>query len=259
MRDFKRVLVCSDLHCGHRTGLTHPNWHRPNSEDKLDWIQSELWWRWKKEIEKLKPIDIAFWNGDLIEGRNKPSGELMTGDRNEQVIYAAHAMAETEAQVHVVSTGTTFHVGVEDFERNLRENALLAGKVKQAGAHNYVDVNGLVFDLKHKVGASSVPRYGKFTPIAKDALWARLWADKGWPESKVIIRSHTHEFAFCGDTSFLGMTTPGLQATSVYGRKEVSRTIDWGFVYFDVVNGEEFEWNPVILKLNLVKSKVLKL
>jgi hypothetical protein len=137
MRDFKRVLVCSDLHCGHRTGLTHPNWHRPNSEDKLDWIQSELWWRWKKEIEKLKPIDIAFWNGDLIEGRNKPSEELMTGDRNEQVIYAAHAMAETEAEVHVVSTGTTFHVGVEDFERNLRENALLAGKVKQAGAHNY--------------------------------------------------------------------------------------------------------------------------
>lgn len=250
----KRVLILSDTHCGHLTGLLPPGQHRERSDDKTDKIAIELWNKYEKLIDSIKPIDICIANGDLIDGREN-STECLRGDRNWQADLASICLKKTGAKKYVVIKGSPFHVGkTEKFESRIADNL----KADCYGDHKHVDVNGLVFDLKHKVGTSSIP-HGQFTPIAKENLWAVLWADKGWPRSQVVVRSHTHKFNFCGDFDFLGFTTPGLQATSEYGKSQVSRTIDWGFVYFDVWSKDKWTWKPEALSLELIKSKVVKL
>ena len=249
----KRVLILSDLHCGHKTGLLPPGQHRPHSDDKLDQVGIELWKQFVGIIEPLKPFDVVIANGDLIDGREN-SGELIQGDRNFQADLATACLQETECKHFAIIKGTPFHVGkAEQFEGRVADNL----NAKSFGAHEYIEINGLVFDCKHKVGSSAVP-HGPYTPIAKERLWSVLWGDKGQPNSKVIIRSHTHKFNFCGDFDWLGMTTPGLQGTSEYGVTQVSRTIDWGVVYFDIWSKDQWNWKPVALELDIVKSEVVK-
>ena len=65
----KRVVVISDLHCGHRAGLTPPGWqYQENDQDleraKFGEIQRSIWNFFSEEINKLKPIDSCFVLGD---------------------------------------------------------------------------------------------------------------------------------------------------------------------------------------------------
>ena len=250
----KRVLVLSDIHCGHITGLLPPGLHRNSSKEKSDRIAIELWHEYIKIIEPLKPIHICIANGDLIDGREN-SAECIGGDRNKQADIASICLQQTGAKKFVIIKGTPYHVGrIEKFEARIADNV----NAVSFGAHEFVDVNGLVFDIKHKVGASGIP-HGPYTPIAKERLWSVLWADKGQPGSDIIIRSHTHKFNFCGDFDWLGMTTPGLQGSSEYGVTQVSRTIDFGVVYFDIWSGDKWEWKARQLELELTRSELIKL
>jgi hypothetical protein len=250
----KRVIILSDLHCGHATGLTPPGQHKVYSEEIDDKIMIDLWNRFEKKVNKYKPYNAAILNGDGIDGREN-GREVFLGDRNAQADLATICMQQTEADHYVVIKGTPYHVGKhEKFEERIADN-LNADKF---GGHEYVDINGRILDLKHKVGSSSVP-YGIFTPIAKEALYAKLWADKGWPDSDTIIRSHVHKYAFCGDFDFAAFTTPGLQGTSEFGVLNVSRTIDWGFLILDIKSKKEWTWTAVRLELPLIISEPIKL
>lgn len=250
----KRVIVLSDTHCGHKTGLLTPDKYRRDSKEQQDKIAIELSETFRNMVEPLKPFDICIANGDLIDGREN-STELREGDRNRQADIASDCLKQTEARKYVIIKGTPYHVGRnEKFEERIADNL----HASSFGAHEYIDINGLIFDCKHKVGSSSIP-HGPYTPIAKERLWAVLWSDKGQPDSDIIIRSHTHKFNFCGDFDWLGLTTPGLQGTSEYGATEVQRTIDFGIVYFDVWNKEKWEWHAKQLELELTKSEVIKL
>jgi hypothetical protein len=234
--------------------LLPPGLHRPYSGDKLDQVAIELWNEYDKIIQPLKPIDVCIANGDLIDGREN-SAECIQGDRQQQADIASICLKHTEAEKYVVVKGTPFHVGRgEKFESSIAEKL----NAVSFGAHEFIDVNGLVFDCKHKVGSSGIP-HGPYTPIAKERLWGVLWADKGQPKSRVVIRSHTHKFNYCGDFDWLGLTTPGLQGTSEYGVTQVSRTIDFGVVYFDVWSEDKWEWKAKQLGLELIKSEVVKL
>ena len=250
----KRVLILSDTHCGHKTGLLPSNWHRPYSEERHDHIAIELWEQFVKIVEPLKPIDICIANGDLIDGREN-SVECIDGNRKKQAEIASACLKYIEAKKYVVIKGTPYHVGRNE---NYEENIAIEVDAKLFGAHEFIDVNGLIFDCKHKVGSSGIP-HGPYTPIAKERLWSILWADKGQPQSKIIIRSHTHKFNYCGDFDWLGLTTPGLQGTSEYGVTQVSRTIDFGVVYFDVWSKDRWEWKGKKLELELTKSEAIKL
>jgi hypothetical protein len=251
--DFKRVLFVSDFHCGHKTGLTPPAYHRRDSKDKLDQIAIELWNKFVEIIDSIRPFDLCVAVGDLIDGREN-SSECREGNRQIQAEIAVDCLRFIDAKKYVVIRGTPYHVGKsEHFEK------YIADKVNAIsfGAHEYIDVNGLVFDCKHKVGMSAVP-YNTM-PLAKEKLWAKLWADKGQPDSTVIVRAHTHKFNYCGDFDWLGLTTPGLQGTSEYGVSQIIRTIDFGVVYFDVWSADKWDWKAKQLELELTKSAVVKL
>lgn len=254
----KRVAVIADLHCGHRAGLTPKAHHRPHSDDKFHKLQVELWGLYTSKIDSIKPIDILLVNADCIDGRGEKSGsrELIAVDRREQVKMAVEAIEYTEAQNIVMTYGTGYHVGnVEDWE-DLIADEVGADKI---GGHEFIDVNGLIFDMKHKIGSSTIP-HGRHTPIAKEKLWNIMWAEKeNQPSSDVIIRSHVHYFDYCGDARWLGMTTPALQGLgTIYGTRQCSGTVDWGFVWFDVLSKDNYTWKAEVVEVASQRVSVLK-
>lgn len=243
----KRVVVIADMHCGHHVGLTPPQYRMApeGPEDAVATIQEGLWNEYVKAIEALKPVDILIVNGDCIEGKGERSGgtELLTSDRLLQVGMAAQCIETVGAAKVCMTYGTPYHAGKEeDWE------AVLAEKVSaEIHSHLYLNVNGCVFDVKHKVGASVIP-HGRHTAVARDLLWNLLWAREGIaPESKIVLRSHVHYFGFNGNAHQIAMTTPCLLGLgSKYGARQCSGTVDWGLVAFQVEEDGTYSWEAQI-------------
>jgi hypothetical protein len=259
----KRVVVISDLHCGHKVGLTHPDFESSNVVNgslahKLSRVRRECWQFYAKALHELQPIDILIVNGDAIDGRGERSGgtELLTIDRNEQSEMAIAAIKEAGAGTTRLTYGTGYHTGdAEDFEFNVAK-AFGASIV----AHDMVDVNGLVFDIRHHVGGSQSP-LSRHNAIVKDRIWGLLWADRGErARAQVIIRSHVHYFVYGGDADWLGIVTPALQpAMTKYGQRRMVGTVDFGLIHFDVVNQEEWTWAPHLLRPRAARMVAEKL
>lgn len=262
----KRILVISDLHCGHVAGLTPPSWQtRPgegasrNKQAKFAAIQKEAWNWYVKHVEAGKPYDLVVCNGDAIDGRGERSGgtELVAVDRYEQAQMAEVCIqkALTSGTKLVMVVGTPYHVGVEEDWEALIASDLNALKI---GSHEWVTTEGVTFDFKHHVGSSSVP-YGRHTPVAKEGLWSDLWANEGLtPKSDVVCRSHVHHFQYAGTRKQLRLTTPALQSMgSKYGSRRCSGLVDFGFIVFEVQDGT-FDMEPVLAELKSERAKAIR-
>ena len=76
----KRVVALGDFHCGHRVGLTPPDfqWHAPDSAahiwKKYTDIQDEAWGWYIGKVKALRPVDVLLVSGDCIDGRGERSG-----------------------------------------------------------------------------------------------------------------------------------------------------------------------------------------
>lgn len=258
----KRVLVISDLHCGHRGGLTPPSWQYNQYDDenvrgKFGALQKTVWDWYVKKIKEVGPVDILVCNGDSIDGKGTRSGgtELLTTDRGEQCDIAAECIKVVDAKKVLLIKGTPYHTGSEEDWEDV-----LADKVNafDVGFHEWVDAEGIILDFKHKTGGSTVP-YSRGTAPAKEALWNLLWRERGVQEkSDIIIRSHVHYHVSGSDGRTLWMTTPALQAWSKYGTAQCSGTIDLGVTLFECNKGG-YTWKPILLDLSFMKAVPLKL
>lgn len=260
----KRVVIISDLHCGHQAGLTHPDWNPPFAKSapryKLYRLRRTLWQFYTQVMEELQPINTLIINGDATEGKGKKSGgrELLTADRIEQSDMGIAAVEEAKAKEVVMSFGTPYHAGnSEQFEKLIAKGV----GARSITHHGWHDVNGVIFDYRHAVSRSSIP-HGRYTPLARERLWNILQTEhEDHPKAQVIIRSHVHYFAFCGGSNWLGVITPALQAYTEFGEGQVSGTIDMGVVWFDVPSpdsGKDLSWDRKILKLKGARHRVLK-
>jgi hypothetical protein len=257
----KRVVVISDLHCGHETGLTHPDWNPPFARSaphyKIYRLRRKLWQFYTNLMEELQPIDVLIVNGDATEGKGPKSGArgLLTADRIEQADMATAAIEEAKAGEIVMSYGTPYHTGnSEQFEKLVAKGV----KARAITNHGWHDVNGVIFDYRHFISRSSIP-HGRYTPLARERLWNIMQAEhEDHPKAKIVLRSHVHYFAFCGGFGWLGVITPALQAHTEYGETQVSGTVDFGAVWFDVEENGEYSWDRKILKLKGARHRVLK-
>ncbi len=259
----KRIGIFADLHDGHRAGLTHPNWFvggGTEANKKTLVLEQEMWRKFTRKVKPFKDnLDLAIWNADMIDGRGERSGgtELITADREEQALMAARVIEYVGAKKNLITYGTPYHAsgGGEDWEN------LVAREVgAEIHSHLFVDVNGLVFDVKHKVGGSTIP-HGRFTALARERLWNLVWAERedSQPKANVVIRSHVHYFGYCGTHGYLAMTTPALQAAATkYGARQCSGTVDFGFLTFDVKNKEDWSWHAHLVPLAEVKQAAVK-
>lgn len=263
-RDFKRVVAIGDKHGGHRVGLTPPKWQTAIPGKKYHRIQVELWDEFTGIIDYLQPIDILIVNGDSIDGRGKRSGgtELITVNRLEQVEIAAYAINYCKAKKVVMTRGTPYHTGTkEEWENELAKKV----NCKKIGDHEFYNINGVIFDVKHHVGTSSIP-HGQHTAVSRDRLWNLIWSEyKMQPKADILLRSHTHYFTVQGGVDWMGYTLPALQGMgSKFGAKICSGLVHWGLIWFDVYNeprgfGERWKMGKYIVGIRSQKATVIKL
>jgi predicted MPP superfamily phosphohydrolase len=260
---FKRILFMSDLHCGSVVGLTAPQYWQPDNDEtdphtrKLAKMQRENWYWYAHTVQALGPFDCVVANGDLIDGNGSRSGgtEQITTDRQVQATMAAAALLETGAKKFVLTYGTAYHTGdAEDFEQQIltelkaRDPEISLLKI---GAHDWLNINGTTFDVKHHLAGSAVPQ-GRNTALLKEKLWNILWHldDNKQPLSDVIIRSHVHYYAASADKATLVMSLPALQGLGTkFGSRRCMGTVDYGLVIFDVQPDGSFLFKPYIANL----------
>ena len=258
----KRLVVISDLHCGHRTGLTPDDAEIDCQDSALDEqlkcsVLRRKMWNWYKEtIESLQPIDVLLVNGDAVDGKGDKSGgtELILSDPDDQVVIAAKCITEARAKKIVLSYGTAYHTGRDtDWEKTLARE--VGGEVHD---HPFLNVGGVTFDCKHKVSSSIIP-HGRNTGPARDRLWNILWSiRKLQPMADVVIRSHVHYFTYSGDATSLIITTPALQGPGTkFGARLMTGTIDIGILSFDCEDGE-YAWRYDLHDMEYTKEKLIE-
>lgn len=260
----KNIAVLSDFHCGHKAGLT-PKGYLPNepAQERSRWVNAnKAYYNWyNQNIRKHGPYDIVFLNGDLVDGTGKKSGgtEQITTDMEEQCDMAVRIIREIPKAKNcsiVITRGTPYHTGdAEDWENIIAERVGAA-----IGEHEWVEVEGVVFDLKHHPAGSSGMPNGRHTGVAKDRLWNVMWAERELqPKADIFIRSHVHYHNFAGGPDWLAMTTPALQGFgSRYGARRCTGIVDFGFITFQVNKGN-YTWQPIIAKLEEQKAPMIKL
>jgi len=226
----KRCMVIADLHCGHKTGLTPPDWQQPFS--KLYPQQVEMWDWYEAKCKELKP-DIVLMLGDIVDGKDSKSGatEQITASFKEQLEMARYCLIATGTKNIVGVYGTGYHTSEngEDFED------FLGIKV---GGHEFPMIHNIQLDLKHKIGSSSIP-HGRFNALAKTKLWNEAWSNMGGqPSAQLIIRGHVHYYKQIRDNYFVGFTCPALCGWgSRYGVRQCEGVVETGLVWFDVYEG----------------------
>ena len=269
----KRVAVIADPHCGHMVGLTPRSFRTDPVKGyallrtkRRKWadIRDECWDRYLAEMKAIRPVSLLVVNGDCIDGRGEKSGstELLTVDREEQCQMAVSCILVAQPERVVMTYGTAYHAGDrEDFE-NLIANTIQEkhGIETKIGSHEWVDVNGTVFDIKHHIGRSTIP-HGRHTAVARERLHNALWAEAGeQPEAQIFIRSHVHYSTYCGEPGkWIALTTPALQAMGTkYGSRVMSGRVDWGFLHFDIEPDGTWHMYPHVIPIKAQKAKALK-
>ena len=272
----KRVVILSDEHVGHVTGLTHPDYNITYTDDSGEDGQKRsnrikqsrrraLLWKWfAGQIERYRPFDIVINNGDLIDGRGERSGgtELLSTNPDEQCEMAKAALdfvVGKDADLYMVY-GTPYHTGsAEDWEDVVAREI----KAKKIEGEGHYDINGLHFAVKHHIG-NTTSAASRYTALSNAQLRQQLWALRGQQaKANVIVRSHVHRCLFAGEpgTKSFAITTPGLQGLgSKYGvRKCDGLPVEFGFVVFDVKDVDQYTCLPVIASLSMQSAAPTKL
>ena len=256
-----RTVIISDSHGGHRSGLVPPGSFRYSEEDdnptlrKFATLQRIMWDWYAAKLQELQPIDTLIHNSECIDGKAERQGgtELVTTDRKMQCEIAAQVIREAKAKRIYITRGTRYHSGrEEDWDEVV--GALV--NADHVGAHIFLESEGVVLDVRHKVPGSVIP-HGRFTGLARQKLWNYLWAEREMqPKANIIIRSHVHYHVYCGTADWLAMTTPSLQAFTKFGSEECEGTNDVGLTCIDTHAGG-FEWKTYMLDMRWAKAELL--
>jgi hypothetical protein len=258
---FKRLVVVSDLHCGHIFGLTPPDWrYNQNTQHKklIYTIQQELWDWFEVEINKCKPINYCVCNGDAVEGPGKKNEiEISEPDMYYQEKMATHVLKFINPKEKFLLTyGTPYHV-VSTLKH---ENVIADNLGTEIATSKDFEIYGKSFNIKHHTSKSSIA-YGQGTLIQKRAVWELLRnAINRDAPTDFVIRSHIHEYILIQSKLPTCITTPALQASdTLYGMKFDS-WYDIGFIHIDIwENGSLKEIVPHIVELKCKKNKREKL
>ena len=257
----KKGVILSDMHCGHLVGLTPPDWQSNGDgwRAKIRNTQKQAWEWFDKAMNALPSLDFIIHNGDAVDGDGGRSGgsELITTDVTVQAEIASYILQRYMARKTklYMTYGTPYHTGSIFDTENLIANYCNAEKIE---GHMFLDIEGVVLDIKHKVGSSGIP-HGRATALKKAQLWNKLWAyAQEQPDADVVVRSHVHYHSFAGDPDMgLAITTPALQAFgSKYGARQCEGRVHFGFIYVECDKGE-IKWKAHTAKLPVHKSKAL--
>jgi len=246
----KTVVAITDLHCGHRAGLTTDQWLRPE-DTQIGTLQRELRGHYDRWVKEYYRPDVLLIGGDCIDGKGHRSGgtELLTSDRDLQSGMAVELIKMWNPGIIKMVYGTPYHTGSnEDWE------AVIADRLgAEIHGQMFVTVEGVTYHVKHKTGASSIP-HGRHTATAKDRLWLAIWEeDQDWPRADIVLRGHVHYHQYCGGPDWLGMTMPALcGAATKYGSRQCSGIVHFGITVFQI-DGIKYTWHTEIVRIKSAK------
>lgn len=254
MAESKRVLVLSDLHCGHNLGLTPPDYHNHFKE-----IQQVGWKFYSENIKKIGKIDLCVLNGDLVDGTgHKGSTQHLTTDMATQQKIAIKCLEQVKTKKYLFVRGTPFHTQ-NDTEY---EDGIAAHFGSEIHDSRKIDVNGCILHVRHTTGKSGTA-YASVTSLQRSAVVQMLNdVESGGEKADIFIRSHIHEYNYVQRELFTAVSTPALQfAGSIYGRR-CTGGYSVGFIYFDIRSKHDFDCNKVTLSQfggNHKKEEITKL
>ena len=244
--------------CLSKCGFKHSTRGYTNREEKnlaiLGGIGEQL-----RFLGKVRPWRLLkkFAIGKLMSLRaNGEKSNLCLVDvrrAGKQTVYGLQTSSRTYFSNGFLSHNTRYHVGKdEDFEQVLAER--VNGSIQ---GHGFFDVNGCIFDVKHKVGSSSIP-HGRMTALARARLWNTVWSQEHerQPKANIIQRSHVHYFNYAGGRDWLAMTVPALSYGTSYGIRECEGIVDIGMIVVDIDKAGGWRWNPLLAEFNLMKAPV---
>jgi hypothetical protein len=244
----KRIVACSDLHCGSEVGLTPPDWNRKaldrdvGKHNKYVKIREQCWDVFSNIIKTYKPFYGLIVDGDLIEGQNTKSAGVgnIENNREKQASMASDVINFIDPEKVSITYGSDYHVGANGEEW---ENLIARDVGAKIGVDEWLNVNGVVFNAKHHCGRSTIP-HGRATPLIKAALWKMLWKEyKDFPGADIYIRGHVHYFQAWLDSKILTMTLPSLKALGdVHASKYYDDIIDFGVVIFDITENGNYDF-----------------
>ena len=250
----KRILVVGDMHCGHQTGLTPPDWWWDDSGEvherhKIAAYQRWAWKTYSKYLDELRPFDRMIVMGDCIDGKGQRSGgnELITTDRDEQVDMAAICIKAAKTPEIAIALGTQYHTGVdEDWEKAVAREV----KADEVGNKLYPEINGVVLDVRHFVGGTTNPK-SKATSVlgaqVSNDQWCREYKDH--PEARIFLRGHVHRYIAIDEPSTLSITTPSLQGWTKFGAAKCDLPIHFGIVVIEITGAGNWTFTRKIAQL----------
>jgi len=274
---WKRVLITADRHCGHRVGLTPPGWQVKNPDGEVSllnrqakWaeIEHSMWEWYSRTVTSLRPFHLVIDLGDMVDGPGKRSGgtELISTDHNAQIDMAIKGMTLTQSRNYCLVRGTPYHAGQDgNWENQIASHldSLTGTDQVTIGDHEWPEVNGVIFDCKHKIGGSQIP-YRNNGNLKKAFVWNALWSEYDeQPRAQIFLRGHVHwyehtEFNVAGRTVHLA-TCPPLQGMgSTYGAQQCEGHVDFGLIAIDIGPEGEIEWHSHIASLKAQQAHTTK-
>lgn len=252
MKSNFNILGMGDTHCGSLIGLTPPAWRTPEAIDaRAAAFQRESWAWFSKVVAPYRGIDVLIANGDMIDGCGDRSGgtEEITTDRNKQAKMAAEILDLIAPKAIVATYGTGYHTGqAEDFEDHIFPQMRHRPKLCVMESEAFFEHEGVVFDVRHHIGTSSVA-HGRATALLKEHVWNALLAEIGKSHrAQVIMRNHAHYFMQVFDGYRLGLILPALQGRGTkYGSRRCGGDTAFGIVPIECRRGEVVTWRAHLL------------
>ena len=242
-----RILFLGDLHCGHYTGLTPPDWWH----NDFTVVQKPLWKWYVKTLKEIGKVDVAVINGDAVDGEGK-KGTLghITTNTEKQGEIAIECIDQIKTDKHFFTYGTAFHVtGTYDYENKVAQNynALIKETLM-------LSFKGHKFNIRHHGGRSDTP-YGQGTQIFKEAIRDLINAQHNeYQDAQFVVRSHVHYYYMTQNATKTAISLPCLQVSeSVFGRKCRPMFYDLGLVVAEI--GKDVVFSKHIMRINRVLNK----
>jgi len=168
---------------------------------------------------------------------------------------AVECLKQIKTKKIEIVQGTGYHVNTQGIEAE----RLIAEEVgANFGIHTFVDINGFVFNLKHRTSRSIIP-HGRMTGPARSKLWEVIWKEtKGFPTSNLLVRGHVHYYQYYCSGMGAVMTLPCLKTLGDrYGASNYDDTIDYGFIHFEIDKDGNFNhrWYTPVFKREIPRVR----
>lgn len=233
----KRILVVSDMHCGHTRGLSP--WDNYSSD-----ISNFLYNKWKEMVKYVGDIDMVIVNGDCVDGSNyKDDGfGLFTSDIHEQCMMVRDLFEPFRKMgvQFVFTDGSKYHVG-SNLNGDRISCMLLGGE--WLGKDGFIQAENIKIHARHVINYSSQPNSRSTAQRGEQTIAAMQDEDVD-----IFIRSHTHKFVYSGNERYLHITTPCWKGVDDFIRKKSIEKSDCGWVLI-TVDGSEYSWEHHVFRI----------